>query len=64
MRTTLRDVRNGSIVRLHFGYAGTVTAMPKLLAGLRDRGLRPVTVSELLAGARVWWPGGTSRCWC
>ncbi|MEV6931192.1 polysaccharide deacetylase family protein [Dactylosporangium sp. NPDC051485] len=49
VRTTLQGVRNGSIVSLHFGHAGTVTAMPKLLAGLRDRGLRPVTASELLA---------------
>lgn len=49
VRTTLQNVRNGSIVSLHFGHAGTVEAMPRLLAGLRDRGLRPVTVSELLA---------------
>jgi peptidoglycan/xylan/chitin deacetylase (PgdA/CDA1 family) len=49
VRTTLQGVRNGSIISLHFGHAGTVTAMPKLLAGLRDRGLRPVTASELLA---------------
>ncbi|GAA3296961.1 polysaccharide deacetylase family protein [Dactylosporangium vinaceum] len=49
VRTTLQGVRNGSIVSLHFGHAGTVTAIPKLLAGLRDRGLRPVTASELLA---------------
>ncbi|GAA4261535.1 polysaccharide deacetylase family protein [Dactylosporangium darangshiense] len=49
VRTTLQGVRNGSIISLHFGHAGTVAAMPKLLAGLRDRGLRPVTASELLA---------------
>ncbi|MEU7873664.1 polysaccharide deacetylase family protein [Dactylosporangium sp. NPDC049140] len=49
VRHTLQGVRNGSIVSLHFGHAGTVTALPKLLAGLRDRGLRPVTASELFA---------------
>ncbi|MGI5238936.1 polysaccharide deacetylase family protein [Dactylosporangium sp. CA-139066] len=48
VRTTLQGVRNGSIVSLHFGHAGTVSAMPKLLAGLHDRGLRPVTATELL----------------
>jgi peptidoglycan/xylan/chitin deacetylase (PgdA/CDA1 family) len=47
--TTLKAVRNGSIVSLHFGHAGTVTAIGPLLRGLRDRGLEPVTVSELMA---------------
>lgn len=46
---TLKAVRNGSIVSLHFGHAGTVTAIEPLLGGLRDRGLEPVTVSELMA---------------
>lgn len=45
----LRQVRPGSIVSLHFGYAGTVEALPAVLAGLRERGLRAVTISELLA---------------
>ncbi|MEV8512233.1 polysaccharide deacetylase family protein [Dactylosporangium sp. NPDC051484] len=49
VRTTLQGVRNGSIVSLHFGHPGTVAAIPKLLAGLRERGLRPVTASELFA---------------
>jgi peptidoglycan/xylan/chitin deacetylase (PgdA/CDA1 family) len=47
--TTLRAARNGSIISLHFGHAGTVTAIGPLLQGLRDRGLEPVTVSELMA---------------
>jgi peptidoglycan/xylan/chitin deacetylase (PgdA/CDA1 family) len=46
---TLRAVGNGSIVSLHFGHAGTVTAMPALLDGLRQKGLRPVTMTELLS---------------
>jgi peptidoglycan/xylan/chitin deacetylase (PgdA/CDA1 family) len=46
---TLRAARNGSIISLHFGHAGTVTAMGPLLRGLHERGLQPVTVSELIA---------------
>jgi peptidoglycan/xylan/chitin deacetylase (PgdA/CDA1 family) len=44
----LNQVRNGSIVSLHFGHVGTVSAIPKILEGLRQRGLRPVTVTELV----------------
>jgi len=39
--------RPGSIVSLHLGHAGTVTALPAVLAGLHARGLRPVTLTEL-----------------
>ncbi|MDT5032768.1 MAG: hypothetical protein QOC94_2939 [Actinoplanes sp.] len=46
--TTLKTVRPGSIVSLHFGHPGTVSAMAPLLAGLRKKGLTPVTVTELL----------------
>ncbi|GAA2746362.1 hypothetical protein GCM10009868_31460 [Terrabacter aerolatus] len=46
---TLAAVRAGSIVSLHLGHEGTVAALPGILAGLRSRGLRAVTVSELLA---------------
>ncbi len=48
-RNTLRSVQNGSIVSLHFGHAGTVAAMPQLLDGLRQRGLHPVTMTELMS---------------
>jgi len=48
VQTTLSGVHNGSIVSLHFGHAGTVEALPELIAGLRNRGLSPVTASELL----------------
>jgi peptidoglycan/xylan/chitin deacetylase (PgdA/CDA1 family) len=41
----------GAIVSLHLGHAGTVAAMPQILDLLRTRGLRAVTVSELLGGA-------------
>jgi peptidoglycan/xylan/chitin deacetylase (PgdA/CDA1 family) len=44
---TLAGVRPGSIVSLHCGHEGTVAAIRPLLAGLRTRGLLPVTASEL-----------------
>jgi peptidoglycan/xylan/chitin deacetylase (PgdA/CDA1 family) len=46
--TVLTRVRPGSIVSLHLGHPGTASALPGLLVGLAQRGLRPVTVSELL----------------
>src|SRR4051794_28714879 len=45
----LDRVKAGSIVSMHFGYAGTVTALPKILDGLAQRQLTPVTTSGLLA---------------
>jgi peptidoglycan/xylan/chitin deacetylase (PgdA/CDA1 family) len=48
VQTTLESVGNGSIVSLHFGHMDTVTAMPALLDGLRQKGLRPVTMTELM----------------
>jgi peptidoglycan/xylan/chitin deacetylase (PgdA/CDA1 family) len=46
---TMAAVKPGSIVSLHFGHSGTVQAMPTLLARLASAGLKPVTLSELLA---------------
>jgi peptidoglycan/xylan/chitin deacetylase (PgdA/CDA1 family) len=45
----LRAARPGSIVSLHLGHPGTLTALPRILEGLHRRGLHAVTVSELLA---------------
>lgn len=47
--TVARGIRPGSIVSMHLGHRGTVTALPKVLDLLRAKGLRPVTVSELLS---------------
>ena len=47
--TVLRNVRAGSVVSMHLGHRTTIGAIPALLAGLRQAGLRPVTVGELLA---------------
>jgi peptidoglycan/xylan/chitin deacetylase (PgdA/CDA1 family) len=44
----LDRAKAGSIVSLHFGYTGTVTALPKILDGLAQRQLTPVTTSQLL----------------
>jgi len=51
-RRLLGAARPGSIVSLHLGHAGTVAALPDVLSGLSRRGLRAVTASELLGGAR------------
>jgi peptidoglycan/xylan/chitin deacetylase (PgdA/CDA1 family) len=47
--TVLGLTQPGSIISLHLGHAGTVTALPEILRGLADRGLRPVTLTELLS---------------
>jgi len=46
---TMKTVQPGSIVSLHFGHAGTITAIGPLIAALRGRGLTPVTMTELMA---------------
>jgi len=49
----LDATRPGSIVLLHDGDgAASVGALPAIIAGLRQRGLEPVTMSALLGGAR------------
>jgi peptidoglycan/xylan/chitin deacetylase (PgdA/CDA1 family) len=44
-----QGVRNGSIVSLHFGHKVTLAAIPQVLDGLRQRGLTPVTMTELMS---------------
>lgn len=46
-RRVLALARPGSIVSLHLGHPGTVTALPALLDGLRAKALVPVTLTEL-----------------
>ena len=43
-----QSLKPGSIVSLHLGHAGTVTAFPTLVADARSRGLQPVLVRDLL----------------
>jgi peptidoglycan-N-acetylglucosamine deacetylase len=51
----LTDVRPGSVLLLHDAQGSpgaterTLAALPAVLAGLRERGLRPVTLSRLVA---------------
>jgi peptidoglycan/xylan/chitin deacetylase (PgdA/CDA1 family) len=47
----LAGVGKGSIVSLHLGHSPTVQALPVILDGLRRRGLRAVTMTQLLTGA-------------
>ena len=47
--TVLGSTRPGSIVSLHLGHSGTVTALPAILRGLAKRRLRPVTLTSLLS---------------
>lgn len=47
--TVLGSARPGSIVSLHLGHSGTVAALPAVLRGLASRGLRPVTLTDLLS---------------
>ena len=47
-RNVAGQIRRGSVVSLHFGYADTVAALPSLLDDLDRRGLRAVTTTELL----------------
>jgi len=47
--TVLGQTRPGSIVSMHLGHPGTVTALPAVVRGLARRGLRPVTLTELLS---------------
>jgi peptidoglycan/xylan/chitin deacetylase (PgdA/CDA1 family) len=49
VRNTLTAVRNGSIVSMHFGHPGTLAAVPALLDGLRQKGLRAVGMTELMS---------------
>ncbi|QKW18720.1 polysaccharide deacetylase family protein [Kitasatospora sp. NA04385] len=48
-RRVLKSARAGSVVALHMGHPGTVTALPAILDGLAEQGLHAVTASELCA---------------
>jgi peptidoglycan/xylan/chitin deacetylase (PgdA/CDA1 family) len=46
----LANAQSGSIVLMHLGGYNTLDALPGMVAGLQDRGLRPVTLDEMLDG--------------
>ncbi|MCD9880632.1 polysaccharide deacetylase family protein [Streptomyces guryensis] len=48
-RKVLDEVRNGSVVSMHFGYPDTVAALPAVLEELARRGLTAVTTTELFS---------------
>ncbi len=45
---TMKAVKNGSIISLHFGHQNTIDALPTLLEKLHAQGLTPVTLTTLL----------------
>lgn len=45
----LAGARPGSVLSLHFGHPGTISAIPRIADGLRARDLTPGTASELLS---------------
>jgi peptidoglycan/xylan/chitin deacetylase (PgdA/CDA1 family) len=47
----LAQARGGSIVSLHTLFPGTAQALPRIITGLRARGLEPVAASHLLSAA-------------
>jgi peptidoglycan/xylan/chitin deacetylase (PgdA/CDA1 family) len=54
--TALAEAHPGAIILMHDGPAlreETAAALPRIVAGLRARGLRPVTLPQLLADAHL-----------
>ena len=45
----MNNVKNGSIISMHFGHKVTLDGMPTILDKLHAQGLTPVTLTELLA---------------
>ncbi|MBC9719573.1 polysaccharide deacetylase family protein [Streptomyces sp. TRM66268-LWL] len=59
-RRVLASAARNGIILLHDIYPGTVPAVPGIIDGLRERGLTPVTVSQLFAPnkprpGRAYW---------
>jgi peptidoglycan/xylan/chitin deacetylase (PgdA/CDA1 family) len=48
IRQAVTKATAGSVVSMHLGHQGTVLALPGILHDLADRGLTPVTATELL----------------
>ncbi|OIQ77735.1 peptidoglycan-N-acetylglucosamine deacetylase [mine drainage metagenome] len=48
VKTVERLVKPGSIIGMHFGHQHTIKAIPLILADLHAKGLKPVTLTQLL----------------
>lgn len=48
VKTVERLVKPGSIIGMHFGHVHTIKAIPLILADLQAKGLKPVTLTQLL----------------
>ena len=49
VKNVVKPAKPGSIILMHETNDNTVLALPKILDGLRAKGLHPVTLSQLLA---------------
>jgi peptidoglycan/xylan/chitin deacetylase (PgdA/CDA1 family) len=49
VQTAVKGMRPGSIILMHEVKPNTLAAMPRIIAALRQKGLKPVTVSRMLA---------------
>jgi peptidoglycan/xylan/chitin deacetylase (PgdA/CDA1 family) len=58
-RNVIRELRPGAIVLMHDIHPWTVAAMPAILKAIQTRGLRAVSIPELLVLDR---PGPNQRC--
>lgn len=48
IRKAVAKATAGSVISMHLGHPGTLTALPMILTDLTERGLTPVTATELL----------------
>ena len=48
VKNVMTNVKNGSIVSLHFGHQDTIDALPTIIDQLHAKGLTPVTLSTML----------------
>jgi len=49
IRSAVAQATAGSVVSMHLGHPGTLQALPGILTDLAERGLTPVTASELMS---------------
>ena len=61
VHNVLNKIHGGDIVSMHLGHPETVTALPVILAGLKTRGLRAVTASELFPSSSLSQPTRNSN---
>jgi peptidoglycan/xylan/chitin deacetylase (PgdA/CDA1 family) len=48
IKNVMTNVKNGSIISMHFGHQDTIDALPTVIEQLHAKGLTPVTLSTML----------------